>query len=50
MAGKRVKKSSKRKAGGIRTLPPKVLTSKQARGIKGGATDTFAKLGAIKGE
>ena len=50
-----VKRGSKAKAGkggkrGVRSLPAKTVKGDQAKRVKGGAADIFAKLGDIKGE
>jgi hypothetical protein len=52
MATKRGSKKSNRPAGkkGIQSLPAKTLKASQAKRVKGGAADIFAKLGDIKGE
>ena len=45
------KKSAKSTGkGGIKSLPAKTLKAGQAKRVKGGAADIFAKLGDIKGE
>ncbi len=36
--------------GGIQGLPAKTLKADQAKRVKGGANDIFAKIGDIKGE
>jgi len=50
-----VKRGSKAKAGKggnreVRSLPSKTVRADQAKRVKGGAADIFAKLGDIKGE
>jgi hypothetical protein len=49
------KRGSKKTAGSpgksrLKSLPAKTLKAGQAKRVKGGASDIFAKLGDIKGE
>ena len=52
MATRRGSKKSSRPDGkkGIQNLPAKTLKASQAKRVKGGSADIFAKLGDIKGE
>ena len=52
MAGKGGSKPGTGKGGkrGVGSLPAKMVKADQAKRVKGGAADIFAKLGDIKGE
>jgi hypothetical protein len=52
MAAKRESKAKAGKGGkrGVKSLPAKTVRADQAKRVKGGAADIFAKIGDIKGE